>query len=243
MELIGKIALVTGASRGIGKAIASTLAEEGITVLGTATSAAGAEKISDYLSPKGGKGYVLNVTDQSSIEECMQAIQDDFGSIDILVNNAGITRDNLFLRMKEDEWFDVMDTNLHAVYRLIKANIRAMMKKRWGRIVNISSVVGVTGNPGQANYVAAKAGLIGLGKSIAQEFATRNITTNTVAPGFIATDMTAELTDAQKEQIVNKVPMGTIGKPDDIAQAVLFLVKSGYITGETIHVNGGMFMV
>ncbi len=242
MELKDKIALVTGASRGIGKAIANSLADEGITVIGTATTVDGAQKISEYLSPKGGKGYVLNITDQNSIDECLKGIQEEFGTVDILVNNAGITKDNLFIRMKEEEWMEVMDINLHAVFRLIKANMRGMMKKRWGRIVNISSVVGVTGNPGQANYVAAKAGLIGLSKSIAQEYATRNITTNIVAPGFICTEMTDVLTDAQKDQMIQKVPMGTMGKPENIAQAVLFLVKADYITGETIHVNGGMFM-
>ncbi|OCG71699.1 3-oxoacyl-ACP reductase [Gilliamella sp. Occ3-1] len=244
MNLSGKIALVTGASRGIGKAIAEKLVACGATVIGTATTEKGAEAISHYLGSNG-KGFALNVTDETSIESVMGAIKAQFGDIDILVNNAGITRDNLLMRMKEDEWQDILDTNLTSVFRLSKALLRTMMKKRYGRIVTIGSVVGTMGNAGQANYAAAKAGLIGFSKSLAREVASRGITVNVVAPGFIATDMTDALTDEQKSLTLAQVPAGRLGEPAEIANAVAFLVsdEASYITGETLHVNGGMYMV
>ena len=244
MNLSGKIALVTGASRGIGKAIAEKLVVCGATVIGTATTEKGAEAISHYLGSNG-KGFALNVTDETSIESVMGAIKAQFGDIDILVNNAGITRDNLLMRMKEDEWQDILDTNLTSVFRLSKALLRTMMKKRYGRIVTIGSVVGTMGNAGQANYAAAKAGLIGFSKSLAREVASRGITVNVVAPGFIATDMTDALTDEQKSLTLAQVPAGRLGEPVEIANAVAFLVsdEASYITGETLHVNGGMYMV
>lgn len=242
MTLAGKIALVTGASRGLGAAIAKALAEQGAIVVGTATTAEGAEKISQVLAATKGKGMVLNVADQASIEACLKQITDELGDIDILVNNAGITRDNLLLRMKQEDWDETLNTNLTSVYRLIKATIRGMMKKKFGRIINISSISGIIGNPGQANYAASKAGMIGLAKSIALEFASRNITVNTIAPGFIETDMTDKLSEAQKQQLLTQIPMGSIGKPEDIASAVVFLASSDYITGETLHINGGMYM-
>ncbi|MWP49717.1 MULTISPECIES: 3-oxoacyl-ACP reductase FabG [unclassified Gilliamella] len=244
MNLSGKIALVTGASRGIGKAIAEKLVACGATVIGTATTEKGAEAISQYLGSNG-KGLALNVTDETSIESVINAIKTKFGDIDILVNNAGITRDNLLMRMKEDEWQDILDTNLTSVFRLSKALIRTMMKKRYGRIVTIGSVVGTMGNAGQANYAAAKAGLIGFSKSLAREVASRGITVNVVAPGFIATDMTDALTDEQKALTLSQVPVGRLGEPAEIANAVAFLVsdEASYITGETLHVNGGMYMV
>lgn len=243
-QLSGKIALVTGASRGIGKAIAEALAAQGATVIGTATSENGAAAISEYLAAKGGKGLALNVTDKASVEETLKAIADEFGGIDILINNAGITRDNLLMRMKEDEWQDIIDTNLSSIFTLSKAVLRGMMKKRYGRIVNVGSVVGSAGNAGQANYAAAKAGVIGFSKSMAREVASRGITINVVAPGFIDTDMTKALTDDQREAIFKDIPANRLGAPEEIASTVAFLVSDGaaYITGETIHVNGGMYM-
>ena len=244
MNLSGKIALVTGASRGIGRAIAEKLVACGATVIGTATTENGAEAISQYLG-QNGKGLALNVTDEASIESVISTIKAEFGDIDILVNNAGITRDNLLMRMKDDEWQDILDTNLTSVFRLSKALMRTMMKKRYGRIITIGSVVGAMGNAGQANYAAAKAGLIGFSKSLAREVASRGITVNVVAPGFIATDMTAALTDEQKALTVAQVPVGRLGEPAEIASAVAFLAsdEASYITGETLHVNGGMYMV
>ncbi|MEQ5221240.1 3-oxoacyl-ACP reductase FabG [Providencia alcalifaciens] len=248
MSFEGKIALVTGASRGIGKAIALTLASRGATVIGTATSEKGAEAITAYLEGKGkgkGKGLALNVTDPASIEETLTQIRAEFGEIDILVNNAGITRDNLLMRMKDDEWQDIIDTNLSSVYRLSKSVLRAMMKKRCGRIISIASVVGVMGNAGQTNYAAAKAGLIGFSKSLAREVASRGITVNVVAPGFIETDMTKALTDEQRAGILSQVPADRLGDAQEIASAVAFLAsdEAAYITGETLHVNGGMYMI
>ncbi len=244
MSLENKVALVTGASRGIGKAIAQQLVQQGATVIGTATSERGAAAISDYLGDKG-KGIALNVTDADSVQETVKSLEKEFGSIDILVNNAGITRDNLMMRMKDDEWNSVIDTNLTAIFRVCKAVVRGMMKRRNGRIINISSVVGTTGNPGQVNYCAAKAGLVGFSKSLAKEVAARGITVNCVAPGFIDTDMTKALTEEQKESIFANIPAARLGKPDEIASAVTFLASDGaaYITGETIHVNGGMAMI
>ncbi|TDF41668.1 3-oxoacyl-ACP reductase FabG [Alteromonadaceae bacterium M269] len=242
-DLTGKIAVVTGASRGIGKAIALLLAEQGARVVGTATSDNGAAAIGDYLGDKG-TGKVLNVSDSQSIEDFLADVKSSEGDIDILVNNAGITRDNLLMRMKDDEWQDIMDTNLTSIFRLSKAVLRGMMKKRNGRIVNVGSVVGSTGNPGQANYAAAKAGVIGFSKSMAREVASRGVTINVVAPGFIDTDMTKALTDEQKEQIFADIPANRLGQPEEIAATVAFLVSdnAAYITGETIHVNGGMYM-
>ena len=242
-DLTGKIAVVTGASRGIGKAIALLLAEQGARVVGTATSDNGAAAIGDYLGDKGA-GKVLNVSDSQSIEDFLADVKSSEGDIDILVNNAGITRDNLLMRMKDDEWQDIMDTNLTSIFRLSKAVLRGMMKKRNGRIVNVGSVVGSTGNPGQANYAAAKAGVIGFSKSMAREVASRGVTINVVAPGFIDTDMTKALTDEQKEQIFADIPANRLGQPEEIAATVAFLVSdnAAYITGETIHVNGGMYM-
>lgn len=243
LDLSGKVALVTGASRGIGKAIAEQLVAAGAKVVGTATSDRGADAISAYLGDNG-RGMVLNVTEQQSIDSLFATIKAEFGDIDILVNNAGITRDNLMMRMKESEWDEIIDTNLTSVFRTSKAVLRAMMKKRHGRIINIGSVVGTMGNPGQANYAAAKAGLLGFTKSLAKEVASRGITVNAVAPGFIQTDMTEELNDDQKAGIMNQVPAGRLGQAQEIADAVLFLAsdRAGYITGETIHVNGGMVM-
>ena len=243
-QLDGKIALVPGASRGIGKAIATQLAQQGATVIGTATSENGAQAISDYLSEFGGQGFALNVTDKDSVDATLKAINEAHGGIDILVNNAGITRDNLLMRMKDDEWQDIIDTNLTSIFTLSKAVLRGMMKKRFGRIVNIGSVVGSAGNAGQANYAAAKAGVIGFSKSMAREVASRGITINVVAPGFIDTDMTKALSDDQKEAIFKDIPANRLGEPDEIAATVAFLVSDGaaYITGETIHVNGGMYM-
>lgn len=239
----GKIALVTGATRGIGRAIAEELSRRGAFVIGSATSQRGAEAISAYLGEKG-KGVVLNVADQESIESILAQIKSDFGDIDILVNNAGITKDCLLMRMKEEDWFDLLQTNLTSVFRLSKAMLRTMMKKRYGRIITIGSVVGSTGNPGQTNYCAAKSGLIGFTKALAKEVASRGITVNVVAPGFIATDMTAVLTDEQKSDILSQVPAGHLGEPKDIAKAVAFLASddAAYITGTTLHVNGGMYM-
>ncbi|WP_448213008.1 3-oxoacyl-ACP reductase FabG [Colwellia sp. MEBiC06753] len=242
-SLAGKVALVTGASRGIGKAIASQLKEMGATVIGTATSEHGAEKISEYLGA--GNGLVLNVTDNDSIAKMFEDIKANHGGVDILVNNAGITRDNLIMRMKDDEWNDIIETNLSSVYKISKAVLRPMMKKRDGRIINIGSVVGTMGNAGQVNYATAKAGLLGFTKSLAREVASRGITVNTIAPGFIDTDMTQTLTDEQKEGIFSQVPANRLGKPEEIASAVAFLASdaAAYITGETLHVNGGMYMI
>lgn len=244
ISLEGKVALVTGASRGIGKAIAEQLAALGAKVVGTATSEKGAAAISDYLGANG-KGLMLNVTDADSVEHCLAQIKESFGEIDILVNNAGITRDNLLMRMKDEEWFDIMQTNLTSVYRLSKAVLRSMMKKRFGRIITIGSVVGSMGNAGQTNYAAAKAGVLGFTKSLAREVASRGITVNAIAPGFIDTDMTKELSDEQKEAIFSQVPANRLGQPEEIAATVAFLAstQAAYITGETVHVNGGMYMV
>ncbi len=244
MNLEGKVALVTGASRGIGKAIAELLVERGATVIGTATSDSGADAISAYLGDNG-KGLALNVTDVTSIESVLKSINDEFGGVDILVNNAGITRDNLLMRMKDDEWTDILDTNLTSIFRLSKAVLRGMMKKRQGRIINVGSVVGTMGNAGQTNYAAAKAGVIGFTKSMAREVASRGVTVNTVAPGFIETDMTKALNDDQRAATLAQVPAGRLGDPREIASAVAFLVspEAAYITGETLHVNGGMYMV
>ncbi|WED22674.1 3-oxoacyl-ACP reductase FabG [Vibrio sp. JC009] len=244
MMLEGKIALVTGASRGIGRAIAELLVERGATVIGTATSENGAAAISEYLGDKG-KGMALNVTQPESVEAVLKAINEEFGSVDILINNAGITRDNLLMRMKDDEWTDIMDTNLTSIFRLSKAVLRGMMKKRNGRIINIGSVVGTMGNAGQANYAAAKAGVIGFTKSMAREVASRGVTVNTVAPGFIETDMTKALNDDQRAATLSQVPAGRLGDPREIATTVAFLASddAAYITGETLHVNGGMYMV
>ncbi|CAI2304068.1 3-oxoacyl-ACP reductase [Vibrio parahaemolyticus] len=244
MNLEGKIALVTGASRGIGRAIAELLVERGATVIGTATSESGAAAISEYLG-ENGKGLALNVTDVESIEATLKTINDEFGAIDILVNNAGITRDNLLMRMKDDEWNDIINTNLTPIYRMSKAVLRGMMKKRAGRIINVGSVVGTMGNAGQTNYAAAKAGVIGFTKSMAREVASRGVTVNTVAPGFIETDMTKALNGDQRAATLANVPAGRLGDPREIASAVVFLAspEAAYITGETLHVNGGMYMV
>ena len=244
--LENEIALVTGASRGIGQAIALDLGKHGATVIGTATSESGAEAITNYLKENDiqGVGISLNVTDQASIDAALARIAEEFGAPSILVNNAGITRDNLLMRMKDEEWDDIIDTNLTSVYRMSKACMRAMMKARKGRIINISSVVGETGNMGQTNYAAAKAGMIGFSKSMAREVATRGITVNCVAPGFIETDMTKVLPEAQKEALKKQIPMARLGQPAEIAAAVTFLASPGaaYVTGQTISVNGGMNM-
>ena len=244
MNLENEIVLVTGASRGIGKAIAETLANAGATVVGTATSDGGAEKITEYLSAKGGRGMCLNVADDESIQSVIKVIKDEFGAISILVNNAGITRDNLLMMMKDDQWNDIIQTNLTSIFKLSKAVVRPMMKARKGRIINIASVVGLTGNPGQTNYSAAKAGILGFSKSLAREIGSRNITVNTVAPGFIDTDMTRELPEEQRDALTAQIPLNKLGDPQDIANAVAFLASpaAGYITGETINVNGGMYM-
>lgn len=244
MSFEGKIVLVTGASRGIGRAIAELFVARGAKVIGTATSESGAEAISSYLG-ENGKGYMLNVVDAQSIDNVLTSIRAEFGEIDILVNNAGITRDNLLMRMKDDEWQDILDTNLTSVFRLSKAVMRAMMKKRFGRIISIGSVVGTMGNAGQANYAAAKAGLIGFSKSLAREIASRGITVNVVAPGFIETDMTRALTEDQRAGILTQVPASRLGEAKEIASAVAFLAsdEANYITGETLHVNGGMYMI
>ncbi len=244
--LDGQIALVTGASRGIGQAVALELGKQGATVVGTATSQAGADNISGYLSQAGikGAGLALNVKDTAQIEQVLQAVRAQFGEISILVNNAGITRDNLLMRMKEEEWDDIMDTNLKSVFRLSQAVLRAMMKARYGRIISIASVVGTMGNAGQTNYAAAKAAIIGFSKSLAREVGSRNITVNCVAPGFIDTDMTRALSEEQRNGLLGHIPLGRLGTVQDIAASVAFLAspQAGYVTGTTMHVNGGMYM-
>ena len=244
--LTSKVALVTGASRGIGQGIALCLGKAGATVIGTATTQEGADRITAAFKKENiqGAGMVLNVTSQESVDALLTAIREQFSPVTILVNNAAITKDNLFLRMKEEEWSDVIDTNLTSVYRLSKACLRDMLKARHGRIITIGSVVGSTGNPGQANYAAAKAGVIGFSMALALEVGSRDITVNTVAPGFIATDMTDALTDEQRETIFKRIPMQKLGTTQDIGAAVVFLASdaAGYITGQTLHVNGGMYM-
>ncbi len=246
MAVEQKVALVTGASRGIGAAIADDLGRYDISVVGTATTQAGADKISERFAEKNisGRGMVLNVTELESIDGLLKAIGAEFGAPTILVNNAGITKDNILMRMKEGEWMDVVNTNLNAVFRLSKACVRAMTKARWGRIINISSVVGSMGNGGQSNYSATKAGVEGFSRALAKELGSRSITVNSVAPGFIDTDMTKELPEANKQSMLNQIPLARLGSPDEIASVVSFLAgeAAGYITGETIHVNGGMYM-
>ncbi|MGP1928710.1 MAG: 3-oxoacyl-ACP reductase FabG [Arsenophonus sp. NC-WZS1-MAG3] len=243
MSFNGKIALVTGGSRGIGRSIAELLAEHGAKVIATATNKEAIETISNFLGDKG-KGYILNVTDTESINSTISKVHEEFGEIDILVNNAGITSDNLLLRMKKENWSRVIDTNLTSIFSLSKAIMHSMIKKRYGRIISIGSVVGTLGNAGQANYAAAKAGIVAFSKSLAREVATRGITVNVVSPGFIETDMTRALTDEQQAGILASVPMGRLGDVKEIASAVAFLAsdKASYITGETLHVNGGMYM-
>ncbi len=245
--LNGKIALVTGASRGIGKAITLDLLAQGATVIGTATSESGAQAISEYIAQAGGKGkgLALNVTDAEQINAVMDQLTSEFGTPTILVNNAGITRDNLLMRMKDDEWDDIIQTNLNSVYRMSKACLRGMMKAKEGRIINIASVVGVMGNAGQTNYAAAKAGIMGFSKSLAREVGSRGITVNTVAPGFIDTDMTRALPEEQRAALTQQIPLNRLGTPEDIAKMVTFLASDGgaYITGQTLNVNGGMVMV
>lgn len=245
-SLAGELVLVTGASRGIGRAIAETLGGQGATVIGTATSETGADSISEYLSAAGvaGQGMVLDVADPDSIAMLLKAVTDSYGVVSVLVNNAGITRDNLLMRMKDDEWDSIINTNLNSVFRMSKACLRGMMKAKKGRIISISSVVGTTGNPGQTNYAAAKAGLVGFSKSLAREIGSRGVTVNVVAPGFIDTDMTQALSEAQRAPMLNNIPLGRLGLPEEIAGAVLFLASGlgTYVTGETIHVNGGMNM-
>jgi 3-oxoacyl-[acyl-carrier protein] reductase len=244
MNLQNQVALVTGASRGIGKAIALELARQGAKVVGTATTEAGADAITAYLSEFGGKGMVLNVTDAAQCSAIIDDVSKNVGSIGILVNNAGITQDNLAMRMKDEEWESVIATNLSAVGRLSRAVLRGMMKAKQGRIINITSVVASSGNPGQMNYAAAKAGVEGMGRALAREIGSRNITVNSVAPGFIDTDMTKALGESQHEALLGQIPLGRLGKPEDIAHAVAFLAgpQAAYITGTTLHVNGGMYM-
>jgi len=245
--LDGKLVLVTGATRGIGKAIALTLGNSGATVIGTATSETGADNISKVFTDKkiSGKGMKLDVTDNEQVSNLVKNIGEDFGSVDILVNNAGITRDNILLRMKEDEWEDIINTNLSSIYKMSKSVLRGMIKKRSGRIISITSVVGAMGNAGQSNYGAAKAGIIGFTKSLAREVGVRGVTVNAIAPGFIETDMTDSLPDDQKEALAAQIPMGRLGTANEVAQAVLFLAgdSGSYITAQTIHVNGGMYTV
>jgi 3-oxoacyl-[acyl-carrier protein] reductase len=246
MSLNGEVALVTGASRGIGRAIAIELARQGARVIGTATSADGAEKIGQYLKEQSlaGRGAVLDVNSTDSVAALLADIEKNEGTVSILVNNAGITRDNLLARMTEEEWDAILDTNLKSVYRLSKACLRAMMKARKGRIISITSVVGAAGNPGQANYAAAKAGIMGFSRALAREVGSRNITVNAVAPGFIDTDMTKALPEAAREALLKQIPLGRLGSPEEIAHAVAFLASphAAYITGVTLHVNGGMYM-
>ncbi|MEW5251095.1 3-oxoacyl-ACP reductase FabG [Microbulbifer discodermiae] len=245
-SLKGKVALVTGASRGIGAAIADMLGAQGATVIGTATSEAGAEKITARFREQGieGSGMVLDVTSADSLSALLNTMKEKFGAPTIVVNNAGITKDNLLMRMKDEDWNEVIATNLSAVYRISKACLRDMAKSRWGRIINISSVVGSMGNAGQSNYAASKAGVAGFARSLAAEVGSRGITVNTIAPGFIDTDMTKVLPDAQREALLGKIPLGRLGQPEEIASIVAFLASDagGYVTGETIHVNGGMYM-
>ncbi len=242
--LQGEVALVTGASRGIGAAIADELAAQGATVIGTATSESGAAAIGERLAPHGGHGRVLNVTDAGGVEALIDGITKEFGAVSILVNNAGITRDQLLMRMKDEDWQAILDTNLTSVYRASKAVMRGMMKARKGRIISIASVIGLTGNPGQANYAAAKAGIIAFSKSLAREIGSRGITVNVVAPGFIDTDMTRALPEESKQALLGQIALGRLGEAQDIAKAVGFLASpaAAYITGETLHVNGGMYM-
>ncbi|MCB1620268.1 MAG: 3-oxoacyl-ACP reductase FabG [Thiothrix sp.] len=246
MRLDGELALVTGASRGIGKAIVLALGRQGATVVGTATSTGGAEAIGSYLQEAGikGAGMVLDVASSESVDALMTAVTGQFGAVTVLVNNAGITRDNLLMRMKDEDWDAIINTNLSSAYRMSKACLRGMMKARRGRIISISSVVGSSGNPGQANYAAAKAGLAGFSRSLARELGSRGITVNVVAPGFIDTDMTRELPEAQRDSLLQGIPLGRLGQPEEIAGAVVFLASSlgGYVSGETLHVNGGMYM-
>ena len=244
IDLSKQIALVTGASRGIGAAIAQELAQSGATVIGTATSAAGALAITERLQSFGGRGEILNVNEASASEQMIEAICKEFGGIQILVNNAGITRDQLSMRMKTAEWADVIDTNLSAVFRLSQAVLRPMMKARFGRIINITSIVGHMGNPGQVNYAAAKAGVSGMTRALAREIGSRNITVNCVAPGFIDTDMTRALSEEQQNALKANIPLARLGSPEDVAQAVAFLASgaAGYITGNTLHVNGGLYL-
>ena len=239
-----QVALVTGASRGIGRAIALLLAERGFKVIGTATSDSGSAAIGEALAPFGGLGLTLNVTDAAALDAAIDGIVKQHGGLHVLVNNAGITRDTLAMRLKDDDWDAVIDTNLKSVFRACRAAIKPMMKQRFGRIVNITSVVGAAGNPGQANYCASKAGVAGMTRSLAQELGSRNITVNCVAPGFIATDMTEVLPEAQRNALLAKIPLGRLGSPQDIAEAVAFLASpaAGYITGTELHVNGGMYM-
>lgn len=244
--LDNKVALVTGATRGIGMAIARVLARDKATVIGTATSDEGAASIGAYLREAGnaGEGIRLDVTDTGAVDSAIESIQKRYGDVAILVNNAGITRDTLLLRMKDDDWDSIMDTNLKSAYRLSKAVLRGMMKSRYGRIISVGSVVGISGNAGQTNYAAAKAALVGFTKSLAQEVGSRAITVNCVAPGFIDTDMTRSLSDTQRQKLVEKIPLGRLGTPEEVAHAVAFLAspEAGYITGATLHVNGGMYM-
>jgi 3-oxoacyl-[acyl-carrier protein] reductase len=246
MSLQGKVALVTGASRGIGQAIAFELGRQGATVIGTATSEAGAARIGEALKQQGiqGAGLLLDVSSDESVSAVLEQIQKDFGAVAILVNNAGITRDNLMLRMKDEEWFDVINTNLNSLFRLSKAVLRGMTKARWGRIISIGSVVGAMGNSGQVNYAAAKAGLEGFSRALAREVGSRSITVNSVAPGFIDTDMTRELPEAQREALLTQIPLGRLGQAEEIAKVVGFLASDGaaYVTGATVPVNGGMYM-
>jgi 3-oxoacyl-[acyl-carrier protein] reductase len=244
--LQNQLAFITGASRGIGRAIALELGRQGATIVGTATTEDGAQIISQYLKETGvkGAGMTLNVNNTAQLESVLKAVHERFGDIAILVNNAGITRDNLLIRMKDEEWDEIMETDLKSVFRLSRAVLRAMMRARYGRIINISSVVGATGNMGQSNYAAAKAGIIGFSKSLAREVGSRNITVNCIAPGFVETDMTRALNDNQRQSLLQQVPLGRLGRPEEVASAAAFIASpaAGYITGATLHVNGGMYM-